>query len=343
MLIYAFFCFCSDLLDKIDFPLELNNFLSTLASANIAEEFSSVRKPLEQFDRKIESISSNALNQLNNLTNLNNEVCPFHDTYAVSDIRTPWVSNSGRVHMRYVLNSTMGADGNWYLRASQNESGLDYMSRIYNIAGRCVSSTSMDCCIRNSTSKIFICNLNSGDWCTYGNACRNVCSDVSHAIIHGYVQVLNSMDIVEHMRSDLGVFCPLGQRCPTVQFQSMGHDSTILTDVDTFQIQFTNLSDALLNMADMSIREGKDAVEELTCLMNFSFVEKRYHQIHVDVCETFLGGIAQLHWIMWILALTLEIIAVIGSIVIIRMKWHGEQEEKLYGFYKSNGRVRVRL
>ncbi len=332
-------------MDKIDFPLGLDNFLSTLASTNIAEEFSSVRKPLEQFDRAIGSISSNALNQLNNLTNLNNEVCPFQDTYAVSDMRTPWVSNSGRVNTRYVLNSTTGTnvDGNWYFRASQNESGLDYMSRIYNIAGRCVSSNSMDCCIRNSSSKIFICNLNYGDWCTYGSACRNLCSDVSQAIIHGYVQVLNSMDIVEHMRSDLGIFCPTGQRCPTVQFQSMGHDSTILTDVDTFQVQFTNLSDALLNTAGISIQEGKDAIEELICLMNFSFVEKRYRQLHVDVCETFLGGIAQMHWIMWILALVLEIIAVIGCMLIVRMKWHGEEEEKLYGFYKSNGRVQVKL
>jgi hypothetical protein len=166
---------------------------------------------------------------------------------------------------------------------------------------------------------------------------------VTDAILHGYVNVLNSVDMVERMRSDLGIFCPEGQRCPTIQFQSMGHDSTILTGVETFQLQFTNLSDMMLERTGMSIREGKDAVEGLICLMNFSFVEKRYRQLHVDVCETFLGGIAQLHWFMWILALVLEIIAIIGSILIVRMKWHGEEEEKLYGFYKSNGRVKVRL
>ncbi len=352
---FFFYFVFSDLMDKTDLPLELDKFLSTLASVNMKDEFSSVTKPLEEFDTSIESISTNALILLNNLTYLDSEVCPFHDIYTVSNIRTPWVSNSGKVSTSYVLNSsgTMGTGavdaGNWYLRASQNESGLDYMSRIYNIAGRCMStmnsstSNSRSCCMQHDMSEISVCNLTSGDWCTHGNSCRNVCFDVTDAILHGYVHVLKSVDMVERMRSDLGILCPEGQICPTIQFQSMGHDSTILTGVETFQLQFTNLSDLMLERTGMSIREGKDAVEGLICLMNFSFVEKRYRQLHVDVCETFLGGIAQLHWFMWILALILEIIAIIGSILIVRMKWHGEEEEKLYGFYKSNGRVRVRL
>ena len=135
---FFFYFVFSDLMDKTDLPLELDKFLSTLASVNMKDEFSSVTKPLEEFDTSIESISTNALILLNNLTYLDSEVCPFHDIYTVSNIRTPWVSNSGKVSTSYVLNSsgTMGTGavdaGNWYLRASQNESGLDYMSRIYN-------------------------------------------------------------------------------------------------------------------------------------------------------------------------------------------------------------------
>jgi hypothetical protein len=84
-------------MDKIDLPLELDKFLSTLASVNMKDEFSSVTKPLEEFDTSIESISTNALILLNNLTYLDSEVCP-------------WVSNSGKVSTSYVFNSsgTMG-------------------------------------------------------------------------------------------------------------------------------------------------------------------------------------------------------------------------------------------
>jgi hypothetical protein len=337
---------------KVDFPLELDAFLTTLEAVNMTEEFASVTEPLQEFDGAIESIPSIELMLLNNITNLDSEVCPFRDTYTISNIRTPWVANNGKEARIYVLNSTSPAaqDENWYRRASLNETGLEYMTRIYNIAGRCVLQDTgaivnnpSGCCMQNSTTSIAVCSLQEGDWCTSGSACHNVCSSIKDAILRGYVFVLNSEDLEKRMRSDLGVFCPDGYSCPTSQFQTLGHNSTIFKDVEAFQLQLTNLSDIMLNMTTLSIKEGKDAVEGLICHMNFSFVEKRYHQLHDDICQTFFGGIAQLHWFMWILALVLEITAIIGSILIVRMKWNGEEEDKLYGFYKSNGKVRVRL
>lgn len=329
----------------LNFPVKLDSFLTTLDTINMTEEFTSVTAPLQEFDVAITgTISSSALALLNDMTKWNNGACPFNDTYTSSNVQTPWIANNGKVTTNYLLNST-GDLGNYH-RASGSESGRNYMKRIYDIAGRCVqntvlpsSSSSRSCCLQNSTTTD--CDLQEGDWCTIGSDCRNVCGNLTMAIEEAYLAVLNSERTEANMRADLGIFCPVGYNCPTAEFQNLGHKSTIEDLVDTFRVNLTKVSEELVNATSRSIGEGKAAVEDLMCNMNFSFVETRYDQIHKDICETFLGGIAQVTWVMWLLALVLEIVAIIGCIIVVRMKWSGEDAE--FGFFKSNGKVRVRL
>ena len=285
--------------------------------------------PLEDFESMISTMSPTVLAAFNNITTFDSEMCLFNDTYNVNNILTPWNTNIGKVRTPYLLKTT-GNVGS-YGRVGR-ETGLAYISRIYDIAGRCTGSTS--CCMMNT------CVLNETDWCTSGDDCSFFCSNVKDAIIIGYSAYLTADDREKRMKADLGLSCPLGYSCPTAEFQTMGYESTIEEQINNYRVNITDVANDLIGAASTSVGEAMDEVQDFLCNMNVSFVEKRYDQVYDDVCTTLLGGIAQVNWAVWILAVILEITAILGAVLVVRLRWSADEDDL---YYMSDSKIRIRV
>ena len=59
--------------------------------------------------------------------------------------------------------------------------------------------------------------------------------------------------------------------------------------------------------------------------MNVSFVERRYDEVKNDICGTMFGGIAQVNWALWLLGISLEIVAILSNILSVRLRGLSEK------------------
>jgi hypothetical protein len=68
-------------------------------------------------------------------------------------------------------------------------------------------------------------------------------------------------------------------------------------------------------------------VEDFLCNMNVTFVNVRYDELKDDVCGKMFGGLAQIDVAFWVLGVTLEIVAILCSILSIRLRRTYDKDE----------------
>ena len=54
--------------------------------------------------------------------------------------------------------------------------------------------------------------------------------------------------------------------------------------------------------------------------MNVSFVERRYDEVKNDICGILFGGVAQITWALWLLGLSLELVAILAHLLVVRLR-----------------------
>jgi hypothetical protein len=81
-------------------------------------------------------------------------------------------------------------------------------------------------------------------------------------------------------------------------------------------------------------------VEDFLCSMNISFVESRYEELKVDVCESLFGGASQIDIAFFMLGVSLEALAITCAILAVRLKRYIEED---FDFDEEEGLPKVNL
>ena len=61
-------------------------------------------------------------------------------------------------------------------------------------------------------------------------------------------------------------------------------------------------------------------VEDFLCNMNVSFAKRRYNKVKNDICGTLFGGVAQINCALWLLGISLEMVAILAHILSVRLR-----------------------
>ena len=275
------------------------------------------------------TITIDALQKLNEATTSNNAYCPFNESYSKENILEPWTANEKNGKTAWALNST-GQAGE-YGRLG-NETNVEYFNRLYSVAGKCMGS---DCCLIGQD-----CNIAISGWCNYGKDCTYLCRDLGDGIISGYETYLFADNIENKMTADLGVVCPSGYDCPSPDYLALGHSSTMLALIKAYEGNVTGLADDLINLTSTKVGEAMTEIEDFLCNMDVSFVGDRYTQVRDEFCETMFGGFTQISGALWVVALLLEVAAILASVLSVRLRGVSEDEASdYYGGVKSLRRV----
>mmetsp|Transcript_26694 Transcript_26694/g.39357 ORF Transcript_26694/g.39357 Transcript_26694/m.39357 type:complete len:303 (+) Transcript_26694:1748-2656(+) len=293
-----------------------------------------VLNPLQDIQDLVSSITTTTLRVFNKATAFDSETCPFNDTYSKATILDPWTANVDKSTTGWVLNST-GIKGDYKRQHLENET--QYIERIYNMAGMCMSSSS--CCLNA------FCNAAENNPCNSGDNCAYICSELGSAIVAGYEAYQEADNIESRLSADLGVQCPSRQdiSCPTLEFQSMGNDITLVALVTAYRANITGTADDLVDVASTSVGSAMDEVQDFLCNMNVSFVQRRYDQIRNDVCMTMFGGLTQVNWALWVLALFLQATAILANVLSTRLQGVSSEQAQLDFDDNNTGAGRSRL
>ena len=260
----------------------------------------------------IDSISSTALDIFNTGTSINSINCPFNNIFTKENILQPWEVPNKNNETNWILRET-GLTGSYSRHGYENST--NFFERLYDAAGICLRSQS--CCLND------VCKREINSPCNSGNDCSFVCTPISKMINIGFQAYLKAYDTEMKMTADLGVTCPKNQNysaCPTVAFQALGHNGTLLSLVQSYGENITETADNLVNIGTTSVGEIMKEVKDFMCNMNVSFVADRYNEIQENVCETMLGGFAQINWSLWSLAIFLELCAVLANLLSTRLR-----------------------
>lgn len=178
------------------------------------------------------------------------------------------------------------------------------------------------------------CNREKDEACNKGDDCiyPKGCLDLSKGIVQGYSAYLQAFDVEKRMTADLGVECPTklsdssAITCPTQEFVDLGNDKTLVGFVEAYGSNITSTANSLVNIATTSVGDSMDQVQDFLCNMNVSFVEGRYNQVRSSVCGTMLGGFAQINFSLLMLAILLEINAVLANVLSTRLRGISKRE-----------------
>ena len=310
--------------DKIDFQKKLDEGLQILEVVNITEKFQLVLGPLSDIQGMLSSISDTALSALNQATASNDLMCPFNDTYTADNILTPWELDRGTSNTAYIIRDNEG-DPTTYSRIGLEDSET-YLSRIYNKVGVC--SSPLSCCIEYSPPSP-TCTSNVYDDCDTGSNCAFPCDILRSGILEGYNVYVDLKSKELAMTADLGVSCPTAEEftdsCPTNDFTSQYSNLTLVGLVEDYKGKIIVTKDSLVGLASTSIGDAMLEVEDFLCNMNVSFVERRYKEIKHDICGTLFGGVAQIQFALWLLGVSLELVAILCHILTVRLRGMSEK------------------
>jgi hypothetical protein len=307
----------SNVTDKLNFEEQLNAGLAILDANNITEQFDMVLEPLDGFGDALDNATDTALESFNSITggagaSVN---CPINDIFAKEYMLTPWAQHENRTDMTTEWYSYNTGTPKNYARASNAalETNVDYMDRVYgDVAGKCTSS--VDCCLNGS------CLQTPGNWCNSGDDCVYMCAPISAAAAIAYPLYLEGVDSQTKMKADLGLYddgaCPTGYSCPTGLFS----DSTVIAVIGEYETNLTDVAIDLVSVATSTIGDMMIEVQDFLCNMNISFAERRYRQVHTDLCVDMQGGFAQITFGVWILAAVLQLVAILGAMLSIRLQ-----------------------
>ena len=329
----------SNVSDKVDFQAKLDESLAILSNTNITEKFTAVTSPLQDIQTMVETITGTALSLFNQGTAVQSNTCPFNDTYTKETILTPWTLHNPLDATDWVINST-GTFGSY--ERLDLEAALDYMVRLYTKAGVCDGSSlssSLSCCLTmvDGSDGTTNCSLTRGQPCNGGSDCVRPCDPVTNFIVQGYAAYLSAWETETGMSSDLGVVCPAGAvSCPTEEFALLSrprhhhnNNETLFGLLSEYRHNISGTTDELVDLASTSVGDTMDEVQDFLCNMNVSFVAQRYDEVRYDLCESMFGGVAQIHWALWLLALSLQGTAVLAHILSVRLRGLTVREAKL--------------
>lgn len=311
--------------DKIDFEEKLDEGLKVLDGVNITEQFETVTKPLEDIQGTVGTLSSMTLDIFNDLTNVSLPICNFTDIYSKDNILKPWLANKDKDKTDWKILD--GGDNGDYARKG-GENATAYIKRIYNVVGVCKKDSS-SCCLDDACSRKKDDSCNKGDDCILPDKCVEISEAITGKAYNGY---LEAFDTEQKMSADLGVECPselsdsTPLSCPTSEFEDMGHNKTLLSLVKAYSSNITDTATDLVGIATTSVGDAMVQVQKFLCNMNVSFIATRYGQVRNEVCGTMLGGFAQINFSLWMLAIFLEIIAILASVLSTRLRGISKRE-----------------
>lgn len=324
----------------MDFQQKLDEGISTVSNININASFDQVLDPLKSIQSMLGSISDTSLEILNAATTSNEFPCAFNDVgYTKENILFPWSVNRSTPETPYIIRDNFG-DFVSYGRLVSDQTGEDYFARIYNIAGICTASS--DCCIYENPMPP-TCQSGQYAACDYGANCAYPCQGVLSGIVQGYEAFQQLYDTELKMTADLGVECPNGSyegTCPSAQFQSQYSNMTLVGSIEQYRSKISTTSSVLISLASTSVGDTMIEVEDFLCSMNISFVEARYEELKVDVCESLFGGVSQIEIAFFILGVALEIIAITCGILAVRLKYRLEDD---FDFDEEDGLPKVNI
>lgn len=294
----------------------------------MTEKFQLVLEPLSDIQSLLGSISETAISTLNQATASNIPFCPFTDTYTKQTLLAPWDLDRPTGNTPYEIRGNMGSPTS-YDRIG-TEDGEEYLSRIYNKTGVCSAPSS--CCIRTDYSTVpTTCTSAAYAACDHGANCDFPCELPQKGIIEGYkiFLELNQMELA--MTADLGISCPADQAdfndtCPTQDFRVQYANLTLVGLLEDYKSKIIETKNSLVNLASTSVGDTMLEVEDFLCNMNASFVERRYDEVKNDICGTLFGGVAQINWALWLLGLSLEMVAILAHMLTVRLRGLSEKE-----------------
>ena len=142
------------------------------------------------------------------------------------------------------------------------------------------------------------------------------------------------------MTANLGVRCPTGYTCPTAEFVAVDQSETILSLISSYESNITKTAEDLVNLTSTSVGDAMEQIEDFLCNMDVSFVGDRYGQLEYEFCDTMFGGFTQISGALWAISILLEIIAILASLLSIRLRGVSQDEvDDYYGGVKSLRRV----
>ena len=266
-----------------------------------------VTEPLEEVHTSVGTISSTALDAFNSLLDI--PLCPFsEDEYDDSNIREPWIANVQKGFTSWEAKNS-GTNIN-YSRQGQ-ENGTEYMNRIYQVS-------------------------------------EEPCSNLTSVIHDGYLSYLDAFDVEQKMTADLGVECPSKLSdsspltCPTVEFREVGYNRTIIKWLNEYKTNVTGTADTLLSIATTSVGETMKNIQSFLCNMNMSFIATGYYALHEEVCQSMLGGFAQINIALLALSFFLQIAAVLLLTLATRLQGSSRKQVMNYESPTNSSIVRDR-
>eukprot|EP00957_Ditylum_brightwellii_P056145 4256532-Ditylum_brightwellii.AAC.1 len=109
----------------------------------------------------------------------------------------------------------------------------------------------------------------------------------------------------------------------------MGNDITLVALVTAYRANITGTADDLVDVASTSVGSAMD--------------ERRYDQIRNDVCMTMFGGLTQVNWALWVLALFLQATAILANVLSTRLQGVSSEQAQLDFDDNNTGAGRSRL
>lgn len=265
----------------------------------------------------IDTITQSATKSFDALTSDDSLNCPFDDHYSAGNVFEPWIANQAKNQTIWYLFST-GLRGDY--KRKGNETGLDYIDRIYDVVGYC--NTTVSCCLNQN------CSLNVGYSCNSGSNCVYNCSDQHSNIVKGYNHVLDAYSIQQRMTSDWGISCPSNASCPTDTFKSITNtNKTVANLVTSFKDDIKIAAAVLTNTSATPVGQIMDYIHDFSCNTNISFVGLYFSLAKDEFCGPMVDGFAQINVSLWVISVVLEVLAVLLSILSIRLRGRSRKEK----------------
>lgn len=158
--------------------------------------------------------------------------------------------------------------------------------------------------------------------------CQYPCDILKTGIVEGHRAFVELHNKELAMTADLGVMCPIdfGDTCPTQDFRAQYSNLTLVGLLEDYKGKIVETKDSLVNLASTSVGDAMMEVEDFLCNMNVSFVERRYDQVQNHICEKLFGGLTQITWGLWLLGISLEMVAILAHILTVRLRGLSEKE-----------------
>lgn len=246
----------------------------------------------------------------------NSNICPFLEQFESAQTSLePWDNNRDtRGSTTSWVQKDTGTVGS-YARQG-DETNVEYIERIYNIAGVCTSVVGADCILTANgidTAVVFQETCNSGINCEY------FCEEPMQEVFTQYSNYVNLMETAERATANLGVTCPPGRICPDPAFAAAGHPKTTAETVRAFGTEATDLLSSLLD--EEGLAGGlQDASAPVLCELECFFLAQAMQEVGEDLCVDLLDHVVGLSVALFFLGICLQGAGAFAAVLCVRLK-----------------------